>query len=183
MAAEFAFPPFHRHQSRRQTYHAAINNTTKILLRWHSDQFPNQGQWVTRMLILTRKIGEIIHIGDNIRVIVKAVSGKTVRLGVMAPSEVPIYREELLKLPHETNENFGTPAPEHTEPASTSHTATIHHLRNHHLAHLTNRPKTQAIHSPPEPEFAAEPTATGPPRSHHTPSPSHSLLLALSAKD
>ena len=48
------------------------------------------------MLILTRKVGEIIHIGDDIVVIVKSVSGKTVRLGVVAPSEVPIYREELL---------------------------------------------------------------------------------------
>ncbi|TNE49894.1 MAG: carbon storage regulator [Deltaproteobacteria bacterium] len=49
------------------------------------------------MLILTRKVGEIIHIGDDITVIVKSVSGKTVRLGVVAPTDVPIYREELLR--------------------------------------------------------------------------------------
>lgn len=49
------------------------------------------------MLILTRKVGEIIHIGDDITVIVKSVSGKTVRLGVVAPADVAIYREELLR--------------------------------------------------------------------------------------
>lgn len=49
------------------------------------------------MLILTRKPGEIIHIGNDIQVVVKGVSGKTVRLGVIAPSEVPILRQELLK--------------------------------------------------------------------------------------
>jgi carbon storage regulator CsrA len=48
------------------------------------------------MLVLTRRVGEEIIIGDNIRVSVLLLKGKTVRLGVTAPSSVPIVRQELL---------------------------------------------------------------------------------------
>jgi carbon storage regulator len=48
------------------------------------------------MLILTRKVGESITIADNIRVTVQGVRGHQVRLGVEAPAEVPIFRQELL---------------------------------------------------------------------------------------
>jgi carbon storage regulator len=47
------------------------------------------------MLVLTRKLGEEIKIGDNIRLIVVAIRGNQVRLGFRAPPEVPIQREEL----------------------------------------------------------------------------------------
>ncbi len=47
------------------------------------------------MLILTRKVGESIKIGDDIRVIVLEVKGSQVRLGVEAPKEKAIYREEV----------------------------------------------------------------------------------------
>lgn len=47
------------------------------------------------MLILTRKVGESIKIGDDIRVIVLEVKGSQVRLGVDAPREKAIYREEI----------------------------------------------------------------------------------------
>ncbi|MBU47575.1 MAG: carbon storage regulator [Deltaproteobacteria bacterium] len=47
------------------------------------------------MLILTRKPGERIRIGDDIVLVVKSVSGKTVRLGITAPKEVAVFREEL----------------------------------------------------------------------------------------
>lgn len=47
------------------------------------------------MLILTRKPGESIRIGDDIVVVVKSISGKTVRLGITAPSSVAVFREEL----------------------------------------------------------------------------------------
>lgn len=48
------------------------------------------------MLILTRKPGESIRIGDDIVIYVKSISGKTVRLGITAPQSIPVYREELL---------------------------------------------------------------------------------------
>jgi carbon storage regulator len=47
------------------------------------------------MLILTRRPGERVVIGDEILVTVMGVSGHTVRLGIAAPSGVPIYREEI----------------------------------------------------------------------------------------
>ena len=47
------------------------------------------------MLILTRRTGETLIIGDNIRLTVLDVSGNQIRLGVTAPREVPVHREEL----------------------------------------------------------------------------------------
>ena len=47
------------------------------------------------MLVLSRKCGEEIVIGDNIIVTVLSVQGDRVKLGVTAPGEVPIHREEV----------------------------------------------------------------------------------------
>ena len=47
------------------------------------------------MLVLTRRIGETLIIGEDIRVTVLAVSGHQIRLGVTAPREVPVHREEV----------------------------------------------------------------------------------------
>jgi carbon storage regulator len=47
------------------------------------------------MLALSRKRGEAIVIGSNIRVIVLATDGGRVKLGVVAPAEVPVHREEV----------------------------------------------------------------------------------------
>jgi carbon storage regulator len=48
------------------------------------------------MLILTRKEGETITIGENIQIKVLAVQGGKVRLGIDAPREVSVNREEVL---------------------------------------------------------------------------------------
>ena len=48
------------------------------------------------MLVLTRKVGEEIFIGDGICVKVMEISGSKVRLGIEAPTELRIYREEVL---------------------------------------------------------------------------------------
>lgn len=47
------------------------------------------------MLILTRKIGETITVGDRIKIVVVDIKGKQVRLGVEAPQETAIFRQEL----------------------------------------------------------------------------------------
>ena len=47
------------------------------------------------MLILTRRIGETIRIGDDVSVTVLGVKGNQVRLGVAAPRDVAVHREEI----------------------------------------------------------------------------------------
>ena len=55
------------------------------------------------MLILTRRPGERVVIGEDIFVTVMSVSGHTVRLGIDAPGGVPIYREEIWLAVREEN--------------------------------------------------------------------------------
>ena len=47
------------------------------------------------MLILTRKLGESIAIGDDIKVTLIDIQGKQVKIGVNAPKDVPIHRQEI----------------------------------------------------------------------------------------
>jgi carbon storage regulator len=47
------------------------------------------------MLVLTRKLGKIIHIGSEITITVVGIRGNKVRLGIQAPERVPVLRAEL----------------------------------------------------------------------------------------
>ena len=54
------------------------------------------------MLVLSRKIGERIVIGQGVTVMVLEVNGQRVRLGVVAPDDVPVHRAEVVqRIPHE----------------------------------------------------------------------------------
>jgi carbon storage regulator len=55
------------------------------------------------MLILTRRPGERVVIGEDIMITVMGVSGHTVRLGIAAPDGVSIYREEIWLAVREEN--------------------------------------------------------------------------------
>jgi carbon storage regulator len=48
------------------------------------------------MLILTRRVGESLMIGDDVTITVLGVKGNQVRVGVNAPKEVAVHREEIL---------------------------------------------------------------------------------------
>ncbi len=48
------------------------------------------------MLVLSRKLGEKIVIGDNIVVTIVKIDRNQIRIGIEAPGEVPVYREEIL---------------------------------------------------------------------------------------
>ncbi len=57
------------------------------------------------MLILTRKVGESITIGDgSITVSVMEIKGRQVRLGISAPTETPIHRQEIFEKIKEANQ-------------------------------------------------------------------------------
>ena len=47
------------------------------------------------MLVLTRKVGESIQIGENVRLTVLETQGKNVKLGIIAPRDVAVHREEI----------------------------------------------------------------------------------------
>lgn len=49
------------------------------------------------MLILTRKIGEAIAIGEDVKIIVLGIQGKQVKIGITAPEKISVYREEIFK--------------------------------------------------------------------------------------
>jgi carbon storage regulator len=49
------------------------------------------------MLVLTRKVGETLMIGDSIRVTILDIQESQVRIGIAAPTSVPINREEVHK--------------------------------------------------------------------------------------
>jgi len=66
------------------------------------------------MLVLSRKLGEKIFIGDNICITVVDIDRGKIRLGIEAPRNVPIYRQELLPLqnqPRPDNPEAVAPAP------------------------------------------------------------------------
>jgi carbon storage regulator len=47
------------------------------------------------MLILTRRVGEALKIGDNIDITILSIKGNQVRIGINAPKDVPVHREEI----------------------------------------------------------------------------------------
>jgi len=61
------------------------------------------------VLILTRKLGESITIGDDVRVSVLGIRGRQVRIGIEAPSNVVVHREEIyVKVQEENRKASGT---------------------------------------------------------------------------
>lgn len=55
------------------------------------------------MLILTRRPGESLYLGDDIRITVLGMQGKQIKLGLQVPKEMTVYREEVYKRVIEEN--------------------------------------------------------------------------------
>ncbi len=60
------------------------------------------------MLILTRRVGESLMIGDAVTVTVLGVKGNQVRIGVNAPKDVPVHREEIYERIQQEKTDNGT---------------------------------------------------------------------------
>ena len=61
------------------------------------------------MLILTRRVGERLMIGDDVSVTVLGVKGNQVRIGVQAPKDVAVHREEIYDRIASERQNQGAP--------------------------------------------------------------------------
>jgi len=58
------------------------------------------------MLVLARKINESLMIGNDIKITIVRIQGNIVRLGITAPNDLPVHREEIyIKIKQEEQEN------------------------------------------------------------------------------
>ena len=73
-----------------------LRRGTHHLLSAAGNRKANQGR--QNMLVLSRKAGEKVVIGDNITVQVVRVKGNRVTIGIVAPADVPVLRNELSKI-------------------------------------------------------------------------------------
>ena len=78
------------------------------------------------MLVLTRKLGEIIRIGSDVTVRVLEIKGNQIRLGLEAPPEVKIFREEVYRAILNENEGAALDGREVMDAAATA-------VRNHRM--------------------------------------------------
>lgn len=79
------------------------------------------------MLILTRRVGETIVIGDDVIVTVLGIKGNQVRIGINAPKDVSVHREEIYqRIQQEKNT---TPKQEEVAPVAAAPTTTVRKKR------------------------------------------------------
>lgn len=70
------------------------------------------------MLVLTRKLGESIAIDDHIKIRVVQIKGKQVRIGIEAPKETKIHREEVYLAIQDANKESASAGAEQTRSVS-----------------------------------------------------------------
>jgi len=64
----------------------------------------------SKMLILTRRVGEALNIGDEVQVTILGIKGNQVRVGINAPLNIPVHREEIYEKIKQEQATKGTQA-------------------------------------------------------------------------
>jgi carbon storage regulator len=90
------------------------------------------------MLILTRKPGESLRIGDDVRITVVEIKGNQVRIGIAAPRSFPIYREEIYLQIQSANKEAVASIPEGADVPSMM-SAELNGLRSPRIASVSRR--------------------------------------------
>ena len=67
------------------------------------------------MLILTRKGGESIKVGDDVKITILEIKGNQVRIGIQAPKKVSVHREEVYNLIKASNVMAADQTPDHLD--------------------------------------------------------------------
>jgi carbon storage regulator len=78
------------------------------------------------MLILTRRVGETVMIGNDVTVTVLGVKGNQVRVGVNAPRDVAVHREEIFERIKREEQGPATTAPTSSSPRTGARTGNGH---------------------------------------------------------
>ena len=74
------------------------------------------------MLVIARKIGQTIRIGEDIEVTISAIRGDQVRLAIQAPREIPILRTEIIGIPPNSSNGSVDECAACAEPAEAPYT-------------------------------------------------------------
>jgi len=75
------------------------------------------------MLILTRKVGEAVIVGNDVKITVLHVKGSQIRLGIDAPSTVTVHREEIFSRIQNSNLSQAVPITSSLSPSLAAHSA------------------------------------------------------------
>jgi carbon storage regulator len=63
------------------------------------------------MLVLTRRVGQAVRVGDDILVTVVSLQGKEIRIGISAPKDVSVHREEIYERIRQSGDGTARAAP------------------------------------------------------------------------
>ena len=100
------------------------------------------------MLILTRNSGQVLKIGDDTEVCILGVNGNQVRIGVTAPKEVPVHREEIYQRIKEAKDSeAGTEQPIDKTRVYSGHVADLKEPQNYGFIYTPGFPNNVFFHA------------------------------------